>query len=785
MTFSFIPFWRHVFAGVTILTLPVVLRAETKQLLTPEACTQIRYLASDDFTSRSQLELSPDGRNVAFVLQAPRIASNDNNEELFVTAAGGTSSSIQIPVLQNQIIAAPHWFPDNKSLAVLMRRKGKVILDRVDSVSKTEETLWEGDGDITDYSMDATGETIAVAVRDKDHAPFSHDRAHDDRKGYRIDSESMPKGSSGVSDEPRRTVYILRPAADRRWTVAQRVEFNSPLLGKSIKDIEDFPSLHISLSPNGRYLLMDDFESFSNFPLPAAWVQSPIVQSMSKGGAQGPVISFLYDIHTGKAVIPLDSPYVMDGRWAPDSKSYIKVAAAPAGSKWEASDFPAGTAATNHIWHMFHVDVTTGEVREVLGRAENPPLAWKKNGEIVVRDSTGALVTLREEAGQWRHLATKEMPFPDAAIYSQITSDGERVVMEYENAGTAPELVAFDLSSLHSWTLAKFNPQVDDLILPQTKTITWTTSTGYMAKGMLLLPPDYDPHRRYPVVIEDGSFLYNGEFVCDSGAEHVSSFARGILADAGIAYLMIYWPGNNTWKNNYYPKGYPDDLAEAAFQQDLVESAVEMLTQHHIVDPAKVGLIGFSRGGWYVEYALTHSRISFRAATVTDNVQYSFVEYYSFHNSPVSSTLETMYGGPPYGKSLKNWLDYSISFNLDKIHTPLLMEANGYGQKDNLPNRPPDNLAVKEELFLGLSDLNKPVELYYYPDEQHQPVHPQARIASLQRNVDWYRFWLQGYERLNPEDSDQYKRWERLREFRDADDKAASGQPPDKKVNQN
>jgi dipeptidyl aminopeptidase/acylaminoacyl peptidase len=190
---------------------------------------------------------------------------------------------------------------------------------------------------------------------------------------------------------------------------------------------------------------------------------------------------------------------------------------------------------------------------------------------------------------------------------------------------------------------------------------------------------------------------------------------------------------------------------------------VAMLTQRQIIDPAKVGLIGFSRGGWYVEYALTHSRIPLRAATVTDNVQFSLVEYYSWHNRAVSSGLETMYGGPPYGKSLQNWLDYSISFNLDKVNTPLLMEVNGYGEKDNLPHRPPDNLAVKEELFVGLREMNKPVELYYYPNEQHQVDHPVARIASLRRNVDWFRFWLQDYRRPAPEDPEQYARWELMR----------------------
>ncbi|MEI9978380.1 MAG: hypothetical protein WDN23_05165 [Edaphobacter sp.] len=45
--------------------------------------------------------------------------------------------------------------------------------------------------------------------------------------------------------------------------------------------------------------------------------------------------------------------------------------------------------------------------------------------------------------------------------------------------------------------------------------------------------------------------------------------------------------------------------------------------------------------------------------------------------------------------------------------------------------------------------LQKPVELYFYPNEVHQLDHPKARVASLQRNVDWFRFWLQGYVRRN------------------------------------
>ena len=134
---------------------------------------------------------------------------------------------------------------------------------------------------------------------------------------------------------------------------------------------------------------------------------------------------------------------------------------------------------------------------------------------------------------------------------------------------------------------------------------------------------------------------------------------------------------------------------------------------------------------------------------------------------------ERYLGGPPFGRTLKNWTDYSVSFNLNKINTPLLLEWNGYGDKT-----PYTNPAILKtfEIYGGLSHLGKPAEYYFYPNETHLMNDPQARLASLQRNIDWYRFWLQGYERPNPEDPDQYKRWEHLRELRDADAKAMAEQ---------
>jgi dipeptidyl aminopeptidase/acylaminoacyl peptidase len=195
---------------------------------------------------------------------------------------------------------------------------------------------------------------------------------------------------------------------------------------------------------------------------------------------------------------------------------------------------------------------------------------------------------------------------------------------------------------------------------------------------------------------------------------------------------------------------------------DVWDSAVRTLDERGLIDPTRVGIEGFSRKGWYVEFILAHAKTHYRAATATDNVQYSAGEYWLRHSAAQMKAYDLLYGGPPYGSSLKNWMDYSVSFNLDKFHTPLLMERMGYGET-SYSEYASISLSESYEVFTGLVRMGKPVEFYYYPDEKHQPDHPKARLATLQRNLDWYRFWLQDYERPDGNDLSQYERWHSLR----------------------
>jgi len=65
--------------------------------------------------------------------------------------------------------------------------------------------------------------------------------------------------------------------------------------------------------------------------------------------------------------------------------------------------------------------------------------------------------------------------------------------------------------------------------------------------------------------------------------------------------------------------------------------------------------------------------------------------------------------------------------------------------------------------YAGLRELNKPVDLIQLPKASHLLVHPQEDLQSVEGNIDWFDFWLNGHEDPNPAKADQYQRWRVLR----------------------
>jgi hypothetical protein len=97
------------------------------------------------------------------------------------------------------------------------------------------------------------------------------------------------------------------------------------------------------------------------------------------------------------------------------------------------------------------------------------------------------------------------------------------------------------------------------------------------------------------------------------------------------------------------------------------------------------------------------------------------------------------------------WQKLSPELNLDRIHAPILMQF------------------PEEEYMFDLNYaipmmLSHRADLYVFPNEPHNKFQPKHKLAVYERNLDWFRFWLQGYEDPNPAKREQYIHWREMRD---------------------
>jgi len=735
-------------------------QAQERQPVTPRDCVTVRYFSVDNSGQRA-IQINPQGTKVAYLVKSPNLERNRNDIALYVANIKPSPAAKPRLLLSDSSLAQMQWLADGEHILVIANDRGRRSVVKVNVENGAVEPMVRADSDIVEYSSNADGTSVVFATEaskafsDGAYKPTSEQIA----SGYRI----SVLGSQSLRLAKRR-IFFTRRIGDKFWAAPKATSIISPFTKKRIQDFPYFATLHLSLSPDGKTLLISYADASDH--LPAAWQANQFVKGLHTGGFPGILPTVSLDLETGRTRLALASAWAADTPlWSRDGSQFAIFAESPVGSIWEQADKGEGRVDDDAA-HLFSVDWPSGVVHQValkMTDISKQPLGWGKRGDLIVHSSSNTITRYGERNGIWSAASSFDIPLSNYFRFGEVASDGIAVAGDYENAMTPPELFLFDSENKKVDVLARLNPQFDRLTLAPMREIKWTTETGYQVDGFLFVPPDYRPGIKYPLVIQTKPD--QGQFVCDTGFNHYPSFAPQPMANAGMMYLVRTYPENSSEseEKEHYPKGYPGGIAEAAFQMDVWDSAVKQLAADNLIDKNEVGIIGFSRSGWYTEFILTHSPVQYRAATLADNAQYDLLEYWLIRSRFIASSWEAMYGGPPYGQPLENWIKYSVSFNLDKIHAAVLMEEMGYGVPFDNARKPPLNLVGKMDVFAGLTYLNKPVELYYYPNEEHQPDDPKARLASLQRNLDWYRFWLQGYERPNPEDADQYIRWREMR----------------------
>jgi dipeptidyl aminopeptidase/acylaminoacyl peptidase len=318
-----------------------------------------------------------------------------------------------------------------------------------------------------------------------------------------------------------------------------------------------------------------------------------------------------------------------------------------------------------------------------------------------------------------------------------------------EGVNEPPLLVAVNKQA--SRVLWDPNPQLKNFDLGEAAVYTWKWNwkdkEGQEGRGGLYKPVNYKPGHHYPLVIQTHGF---SESRFNPSGVFPTAFAARALAAEGIAVLQVGIGG--------CPVGTPD---EGPCAVSYYESAAKQLISEGLVDPDKIGIIGFSRTCFTVMETLTMGSLHLKAASITDGVMADYVQYMLASDNSISKDFSSTIGAQAFGEGLQQWLKRSPGFNLDKINAPLLVVGS----------QGPWSLLFMWQPYAGVHYLKKPVELVMLHTHEHVLTNPAARLASQGGTVDWFRFWLQDYEDPDPTKAEQYTRWRQLRNLQEQNDK--------------
>jgi len=325
-----------------------------------------------------------------------------------------------------------------------------------------------------------------------------------------------------------------------------------------------------------------------------------------------------------------------------------------------------------------------------------------------------------------------------SAFRRNSTTESELTVRIQQDMNHPPVLTACGPKGTVCRSFYDPNVFVNSIQLTTVEQMQWRDAKGVEWSGGLLKPAGYEPGKRYPFVILTHGFAPD-TFLTSPWTVMIDR----PLAAAGFVVLQV---GD--------VRGKLVTLGEVSAQLDGYNSAIKLLADKNLIDVRRIGIIGFSRSVHYVMAALTRQSAPFAAASISDGVDGSYWQYIftvDYLGNSLAHEYDIMFGGPPFGQALGNWFARSPAFNLEKVHAPMLLLEPGV------------QVALSNwDVYSSLRYLGRPVELINLGEGTHPLSNPRQRLAAEVANLDWFRFWLQGYEDREPKKRDQYLRWEKL-----------------------
>jgi dipeptidyl aminopeptidase/acylaminoacyl peptidase len=622
--------------------------------------------------------VSPDGRRVAFVVGVPLLEGEHSEwlSQIHVAAADGTSS-MQL-TRSDKSATSPEWSPDGQWIAFLSPRSGpKTNIWRIRVDGGEAEQLTDEKGGVTAFRWSPDGASIAFLMPDS--RPESEERAEREKRDAYVINEAHRLAR----------LYIVGTTANgegsrhvRRLTDAD-FHVGSLLGGSSFDWSPDSRRIVFTHQPTP---LVDDWPASD---ISMVDVATAAVTSLATTKAAETQPHFSSD---GSFVVYSASE--IPPRWAFSSRLQV------VGLDGKNSRPLAETFDLKPTIVGFSADgknVLVSETQRTLNRLFALPLDGQPPVEL---SAPGVMV-------------------------SQPVLNLRRDVVAFigEQPGKPPEVFMTPA--------ARFDPKqvsrVQDFQQPplgKTEVVRWRSTDGREIEGLLTYPVGYTPGQRVPllVIVHGGP---TGVFVQSSVISR-SPYPIPVFSARGYAVLRCNVRGSSGYGKEFRFANHAD-WGGGDFR-DLM-TGVDSLIEAGLADPERLGIMGWSYGGFMTSWAITQTQ-RFRAASVGAGV----TNLVSFTGTSDISNFIPDYMGAEFWNAFDVWKAHSPVLQAKGVTTPTLIQ---HGDKDlRVP------ITQGYELYNALKRQSVPVKMVVYPRQAHAIQEPKLLLDAMQRNVEWFDQWL-------------------------------------------
>ena len=289
-----------------------------------------------------------------------------------------------------------------------------------------------------------------------------------------------------------------------------------------------------------------------------------------------------------------------------------------------------------------------------------------------------------------------------------------RYLDTWSNIGTPPQVRVHAADGTETRVVAA-NPvtTLTDYQLSIPEFLQVTTRDGFVMEAMMIKPPDFDPSRRYPVL----QHTYGGphaQQVRNAWGGTATMFYQ-LLAQRGVIVWVL---DNRTASGKGAVSTWPVYQRFGELELQDIEDGVTWLTQQPYVDGSRIGIEGWSYGGFMTSYALTHSDsfiMGISGGTVSDWRDYDTIYTERFMRTPQNN---------PDGYRAS-----SPRFHAADLHGALLLL---HGTMD-------DNVHLQNTLQFTyeLQKAGKRFDLMLYPRSRHGVTDPDLNTHLRRGMLDF------------------------------------------------